>query len=131
MNATVPAFRLLLALGLAGAAAVAVAATGESSSEPSAKRSAPDATNASFELLDSNHDGQVSAPELGTWLRVQGDRSKVDTATLGARALARHDHNRDGLFTLADQRPAPRTIIEFAADENASRVAAEGGDDDE
>jgi hypothetical protein len=88
----------------------------------------------SYELMDSDRDGIVSAPELGTYLRWKGDRSQVSTATLGKQAIARLDRNADGRLLVSESQSASRparTTLEWQtlSAPDGDRVATDGDDD--
>lgn len=57
----------------------------------------------SYEIIDSDGDGFVSAVELGTHLRSQGDRTPLSTSDLGARMIARLDLDRDGRLRVSER----------------------------
>jgi hypothetical protein len=57
----------------------------------------------SYELIDSDRDGILSAVELGTHLRSQGDRTPISTTDLGARLIARLDLDADGRLLVSER----------------------------
>jgi hypothetical protein len=54
------------------------------------------ALQADFARIDSNRNGVLSAPEMGTWLRSRGASPRIGTVTLGAQEIATIDGDRDG-----------------------------------
>jgi hypothetical protein len=121
MNTRTCAMRLVLASTLTLGALLAVAtlpsrAATDPATAPLSRQAAVDPAAQPLETLDSDRDGTVSAPEVGTWLRAHGDRSPLSTAALGAASIARMDRNGDGNYTLADRAaadPKVRTLIEW------------------
>lgn len=134
MNTRTPALRLGLATTLALGAALAAALPLRAATDPATRAASENLDPAAqpLEALDSDGDGIVSAPEMGTWLRAHGDLSGQSTAALGAASIARLDRDRDGNYTVADRgkSAAPRTLIEWEAPARATdRVATEDGED--
>lgn len=91
----------------------------------------------SYERLDSDRDGIVSAAELGTYLRWKGDSSRVSTAALGAQMIARLDRNDDGRLLVSEHDAAKlatqpaRTTLEWQTlpANQADRVASDEDDE--
>lgn len=62
------------------------------------------AVQADFARIDSNGNGALSAPEMGTWLRSRGASPRLGTVALGEQEIALLDRDRDGRVSAAEHR---------------------------